>query len=778
MLIRSIRAENFMRFEQVLVEDLPERGVIGLEGANESGKSTLGELVVFALFGHLSDRPNEPVGRAIRWGAESLSVELRFAVAPCDGGGSTREFMLYREIDRGGTNYVRIVELPARKDVATGNLKVQQFVAECLRFDYEEFQDSFYHSQHELRAGRSGRLDFLEQASGISDLRLVKARLMEGYEEIEHDHASVQKVLSLNRNQIVRLQRGAAKLTELRTKRDECAHALEEAEKQISAQKGELAALKKESKRLEGRAAELKKLASKPAEAALEIVNRLVREEDEARRTRAEVAESWKKEFDRSYDGLSPLRQRLEAWRDVRAAVAARVAELGQGLDPGAEVGPQARLSQIETERQSALARRRRWARCSMAAVVFLTIGAVAVFLGVKPPTNLPADVLPILRWGGGVVAVGSLIGLICSCLSWSRARQAIAMLRSALEECRRDFDRLRQLQSSLADAVQDVKVAGVNAQLAQLAETDGESVASLARAAIDAGSAGTESSSGDDLARELSDLAQNDRTLRGRLVERSQRLPKELDATEKTGRRKRGDHDRLLSEIRECESQEQRAAKLLDETMEVELEAARVQRRMDTRLAATRLVDETIAAIRAKVAPALTALLKVVLPRVTAGQYRDVKVDDELTVRVFSSTKSDFLALGELSGGTQEALRLAMRLALSQAFVASRLHQAQFVFLDEPFKMMDDQRAAGTLEVLRELSPDLRQIFVSQPNFGDGVEESFVLSIRLDPARHTLHVRGDGVSVAESGGLHASRDESADTGHASSPGDSADEGS
>ena len=51
----------------------------------------------------------------------------------------------------------------------------------------------------------------------------------------------------------------------------------------------------------------------------------------------------------------------------------------------------------------------------------------------------------------------------------------------------------------------------------------------------------------------------------------------------------------------------------------------------------------------------------------------------------------------------------LGLRLALSQAHVTSRARQQQFMFLDEPFKMMDSTRVVGALESLGKLSEELR---------------------------------------------------------------------
>ena len=111
-----------------------------------------------------------------------------------------------------------------------------------------------------------------------------------------------------------------------------------------------------------------------------------------------------------------------------------------------------------------------------------------------------------------------------------------------------------------------------------------------------------------------------------------------------------------------------------------------------------------------------MSSYLKCILPRLTEGRYRDVKLDPELNIQVFADDRSDFISAIELSGGTNEALMLGLRLALSQAHVTSRARQQQFMFLDEPFKMMDSARVVGALESLGKLSEELRQFFVVQP--------------------------------------------------------------
>ena len=51
MIITSVHAKNVLRYAELKLANLPRRGVIGISGANESGKTTIAEILCLALFG-------------------------------------------------------------------------------------------------------------------------------------------------------------------------------------------------------------------------------------------------------------------------------------------------------------------------------------------------------------------------------------------------------------------------------------------------------------------------------------------------------------------------------------------------------------------------------------------------------------------------------------------------------------------------------------------------------------------------------------------------------
>jgi exonuclease SbcC len=110
--------------------------------------------------------------------------------------------------------------------------------------------------------------------------------------------------------------------------------------------------------------------------------------------------------------------------------------------------------------------------------------------------------------------------------------------------------------------------------------------------------------------------------------------------------------------------------------------------------------------------------LVSKTLPLFTDNRYEHLQIDEDLTVRAFSSEKRDFMDLEEISSGTQRQIMLAVRLALSQELVGRTVKASQFLFLDEPFAFFDQARTRSSLSVLPSLSEQLNQIWIIGQEF------------------------------------------------------------
>lgn len=147
MIIHRIKAENVLKYTSLDLEDLPERGLIAITGPNESGKSTIGETLCFALFGRTFSLDYKDLDKIIHWGQTHCSVEIDFTAS--DG----NRYSLERFLDDSGNHSARLTKTAAAKDeepLARGVEKVADQVYELIGYEYEEFIESFYLAQREI----------------------------------------------------------------------------------------------------------------------------------------------------------------------------------------------------------------------------------------------------------------------------------------------------------------------------------------------------------------------------------------------------------------------------------------------------------------------------------------------------------------------------------------------------------------------------------------------------------------------------------------------------
>lgn len=143
MIIRRIRAENVLKYATLSI-DLTGEGLIAISGPNESGKSSIGETVCFALFGRTFSISPKEIHKVVRWGENHCAVTLDFAV-------EDRDYVLSRFLDRDGNHSAKLARVESPDDpVARGIQGVSEALFEILGFEYEEFVESFYLAQREI----------------------------------------------------------------------------------------------------------------------------------------------------------------------------------------------------------------------------------------------------------------------------------------------------------------------------------------------------------------------------------------------------------------------------------------------------------------------------------------------------------------------------------------------------------------------------------------------------------------------------------------------------
>ena len=147
MIIHRIHASNVLKYTSLRLDDLPERGLIAITGPNESGKSTIGETLCFALFGRTFSLDRKDLDKVIHWGQTHCSVVVDFTAS------NGQRYTLERYLDDTGNHSARLTQIDQGADaqpLARGVDQVADMVYELIGYEYDEFIESFYLAQREI----------------------------------------------------------------------------------------------------------------------------------------------------------------------------------------------------------------------------------------------------------------------------------------------------------------------------------------------------------------------------------------------------------------------------------------------------------------------------------------------------------------------------------------------------------------------------------------------------------------------------------------------------
>jgi len=151
--------------------------------------------------------------------------------------------------------------------------------------------------------------------------------------------------------------------------------------------------------------------------------------------------------------------------------------------------------------------------------------------------------------------------------------------------------------------------------------------------------------------------------------------------------------------------------AKIEDQRRKVE----ELERKLNTVKYAIKLLEESAEASRKAVIPAVSEGMSSILPVITINRYLAVAVNESYEVFVYDSSAGEYKELRSFSGGTQDQILLAMRLAFTLSLVPSvRGAHPEFLFLDEVLASSDSERRDKIMELMaKNLKRSFKQVVV-----------------------------------------------------------------
>ena len=143
MIILRLESERLHRYRVLRLADLPERGIIGLSGDNESGKSAIGEIICFALFGRTFALAGDRIGKLVHWGAGEGAVTLRFRV-------KGKSYEVNRHLTRDGSQSARLIQLDASGEPLARADGVTPAIMRLVGFGFDGYVETCYLAQREI----------------------------------------------------------------------------------------------------------------------------------------------------------------------------------------------------------------------------------------------------------------------------------------------------------------------------------------------------------------------------------------------------------------------------------------------------------------------------------------------------------------------------------------------------------------------------------------------------------------------------------------------------
>lgn len=621
MIINAVKANNVLKYEMLDLEDLPEKGIIAISGENESGKSTIGETVCFALFGRTFSLGPDDLDKVLRWGEHHCSVTLDFSV---DG----IAYQLSRFLDRDGSHSARLSRADdIENPVARGVTAVSERLFEILGYEFDEFVESFYLAQREITTPHP---------------HSVAVKTMAGVAPLEYVAASFEDEI--------------AQFDEMAEELDAEAEALRQELDELAFQEGYLMQLE---------------------------------------------------------DGKNALEAEINANKSVL-----------ENLEAGADIYVQ--NQPLIKRARSKRGRARFWRFVSF--VLALVSGGAWFLLAQKPDMAQSQQLLQMLQqktpgWQDAWVPYIGYAGIgfaVLMLLFWVRSATHASRAKTLEEDSRVFADAMEKARAVTpfdpgVEAIQDEAVTETAQEESAVEEMDLSAVDEPVR---------PEESSFATLLSRVEDVAADTPAVQAYVDPEVRWLRKQID-------RKEEKFWALGQEVEQELERVRQVARLTEVTDSLQAKIAEIQSNKEKRVKAIELLDGASGFVSSNFNRDIRDLVARTLPIFTQGRYEHLRIDTDLTVRVFSSDKRDFMDLDEVSSGTQRQIMLALRLALSEKLLKRRVQGHQFAFLDEPFAFFDENRTRYALKALTGMSDKLSQIWIVAQVYPEGTDVEFAASLK-----------------------------------------------
>ena len=205
MIVLNIYARNFMKYEELRIRDIPRKGIVGIVGDNESGKSTILEAITCSIFGRTVKVQEDSIARLIHWRGSEMEIRLSFEL-------NDQEYRVWRRYDReGGKEAILYRIVDEREEILKEGLgPVDSHLNTLFPIEFDVYRQSFYLGQKELANLYEKRvpnsLELMDQMTGLGRLKNAHQDVTDKLPKVMTEIIDLEKTQSIIQVKIESLQ--------------------------------------------------------------------------------------------------------------------------------------------------------------------------------------------------------------------------------------------------------------------------------------------------------------------------------------------------------------------------------------------------------------------------------------------------------------------------------------------------------------------------------------------------------------------------------------------
>lgn len=721
MIIHCLKASAFQIVGDPISLEFPEEGKIGILGQNESGKTTLLEVIEYALYGVKKGRAaDESRENIVTWGKEEAKLEIEFT------SGQDR-FLLRRAFDVRGSHKARLTPLVNGKEDLTKALnsltEIEARIEQITGMDRDSFTKLVYIRQKDLDAlkelAKARREQLVNKVMGIEVFD-------EAVNKVKADLSMLEKDLEKRRVELESVRKNVQTYEQNLVQKSTLQSEITRQKEQLQKKEFDL---KEAETVLEGydwlsEFNSTKKLISSVTEQRLRI------QQDVA--AMGELKGQLQK-YQSLLDNYKPEVDRLEGLKASFLAVESNFEHAESTLlslqERRGEAVVRAGLTDEDREMLSQdLPAKKHQQLILFASLLLLCVGVLAI-------STLMRQFLFLLF----VLLLGALsIKFFMTYQKIDRILSSSAEIQTLQTQITDAATRVREAQAAMdvLAAQSNVRnVEGINLSLSNInneirVETGQESVQAVE--ALRESSLRTlkrlEESAPNAKLAEL-DRQFQERTSELERLEKTrptstaaiqydsamhQTAKQRVDSLRKEYGQLDGEVQRKMGTLSQVETDLERLVADFNRYPKLDAEYKALEDKRQVLDLVVSELGETSREMRGQVIPHASFIINQILPTLTDSRYSQFEITEDLRFKAYSTEAGGYKEREIFSGGTQDQFLIALRLAFTQSILDSRVMADRYsLLMDECISSSDDQRKQGIFEALDAMKKTFSQIFI-----------------------------------------------------------------